>query len=104
MVYNMLYHIWLVVYLPTPVKNDGVSWDKMTFPTEWKNIPNVPKPPTSLLLGEKRQLLKHPKNWRCFQCSASSGGLKFWDLHCSNIMESGVSVNRGTPLSLDGFC
>ena len=30
--------IWLVVYLPTPLKNDGVkvSWDDFSFPTEWK--------------------------------------------------------------------
>ena len=30
---------WLVVYLPTPLKNDGriVSWDDFPFPTEWKN-------------------------------------------------------------------
>ena len=28
----------------TPLKNDGmkVSWDEMTFPSEWKNNPNVP--------------------------------------------------------------
>ena len=35
---------------PTPLKNDGriVSWDDMTFPTEWKVI-KLPgsKPPTS---------------------------------------------------------
>ena len=31
---------WLVVGIPTPLKNNGVkvSWDFMTFPTEWKVI------------------------------------------------------------------
>ena len=33
----MVNYIWLVVYLPTPLKNVGV----MTFPTEWKK--HVPK-------------------------------------------------------------
>jgi len=36
--------IWLVVFRPTPLKNDGVSSSVgiMTFPSEWKNHPNVP--------------------------------------------------------------
>jgi len=31
---------WLVVGIPTPLKNDGVkvSWDDVKFPTEWKVI------------------------------------------------------------------
>jgi hypothetical protein len=31
-------------FQPTPLKNDGVkvTWDDMTFPTEWKNKVHVP--------------------------------------------------------------
>ena len=37
--------ICLVVYLPTPLKNDGVkvSWEFQKFPTEFRNIQNVIK-------------------------------------------------------------
>ena len=43
--------ICLVVFRPTPLKNDGVSnsWDDFPFPTGWKVIKAMfQSPPTSL--------------------------------------------------------
>jgi hypothetical protein len=46
---NHLKSTWLVVGIPTPLKNDGVkvSWDDFPFPSEWKVIKVMFfKPPT----------------------------------------------------------
>ena len=43
--------IWLVVFRPTPLKNDGqiVSWDDdYGIPNLWKNTKKCSKPPTSI--------------------------------------------------------
>ena len=39
--YRMIYDL-LLGTIPNPLKNMKVSWDDMTFPTEWKKNPNVP--------------------------------------------------------------
>ena len=41
--YKIMFSYILVGGIPTPLKNMSSSVGMMTFPTEWKNNPNVPK-------------------------------------------------------------